>query len=117
MPEPRLRRCPYTQVAPCDAKFVFWLSLVRVIGDQAKLHFRGNTRSTTMKWITRERVKVDRVACPWLIRKFVDPQAQFLFVPAEKVAEIAAARRARPPMTARATNWGITARSAASTPS
>jgi hypothetical protein len=42
-----------------------------------------------MKWITREHVKVDRVACPWLIRKFVDPQAQFLFVPVEKVAEVA----------------------------
>jgi len=42
-----------------------------------------------MKWITREHVKVDRVACPWLIKKFVDPQAQFLFVPAEEVAEVA----------------------------
>jgi hypothetical protein len=39
-----------------------------------------------MKWITREHVKVDRVACPWLIKKFVDPQAEFLFVPADKVA-------------------------------
>jgi hypothetical protein len=38
-----------------------------------------------MKWITREKVKVDRVACPWLIRKFVDPQAEFLFVPADQV--------------------------------
>lgn len=38
-----------------------------------------------MKWITRERVKVDRVACPWLIQKFVDHQAEFLFVPADKV--------------------------------
>ena len=34
-----------------------------------------------MKWITREKVKVDRVACPWLIRKFVDPQAEFVFLP------------------------------------
>lgn len=42
-----------------------------------------------MKWITRERVKVDRVACPWLIRKFVDPQAEFLFVPAQQVLEVA----------------------------
>jgi hypothetical protein len=42
-----------------------------------------------MKWITRERVKVDRVACPWLIRKFVDPEAEFLFVPKEQVLEIA----------------------------
>ena len=33
-----------------------------------------------MKWITRNNVKVDRVACPWLIRRFVDPQAEFLFV-------------------------------------
>src|SRR5512142_684586 len=49
-----------------------------------------------MKWITRERVKVDRVACPWLIRKFVDPQAEFLFVPAEKVAEVARQSNAIP---------------------
>lgn len=40
----------------------------------------------TMKWITRERVKVDRVACPWLIKKFVDPLAEFIFVPANQVA-------------------------------
>ena len=38
-----------------------------------------------MKWITREHVKVDRVACPWLIRKFVDADAQFYFVPANQV--------------------------------
>jgi hypothetical protein len=38
-----------------------------------------------MKWITRERVKVDRVACPWLIKRFVDPGAEFLFVPADQV--------------------------------
>ena len=49
-----------------------------------------------MKWITREKVKVDRVACPWLIKKFVDPQAEFLFVPAEKVMEVAAREGAIP---------------------
>ncbi len=38
-----------------------------------------------MKWITREAVKVDRVACPWLIKKFVDPEAEFFFVPADRV--------------------------------
>jgi len=43
-----------------------------------------------MKWITRERVKVDRVACPWLIRKFVDKDAEFIFVPVEKVMSEAA---------------------------
>ncbi|MBS1125815.1 MAG: Chromate resistance exported protein [Nitrospirae bacterium] len=39
-----------------------------------------------MKWITREKVKVDRVACPWLIRKFVDRDAELLFVPVDQVA-------------------------------
>src|SRR4051812_47612585 len=38
-----------------------------------------------MKWITREHVKVDRVACPWLIKRFVDQNAEFYFVPAEQV--------------------------------
>jgi hypothetical protein len=49
-----------------------------------------------MKWITRERVKVDRVACPWLIKKFVDPDAQFLFVPAEEVLRAAEREGATP---------------------
>lgn len=49
-----------------------------------------------MKWITREHVKVDRVACPWLIKKFVDPDAEFLFVAADKVAEIAGREGAIP---------------------
>ena len=34
-----------------------------------------------MRWVTRERVKVDRVACPWLIRKYIDPDAEFVFLP------------------------------------
>jgi hypothetical protein len=38
-----------------------------------------------MKWITREYVKVDRVACPWLIKKFVDADAEFIFAPVDKV--------------------------------
>ncbi len=42
-----------------------------------------------MKWITRENVKVDRVACPWLIRRFIDPQAEFLFVPEDQLLEAA----------------------------
>ncbi len=36
-----------------------------------------------MKWVTRERVHVDRVACPWLIKRFIDPDAEFVFVPRE----------------------------------
>ena len=38
-----------------------------------------------MKWITRANANVDRVACPWLIRRFIDPDAEFLFAPAEQV--------------------------------
>jgi hypothetical protein len=53
-------------------------------------------RKIHMKWITREKVKVDRVACPWLIKKFVDPQAQFLFVPSDKVMETAEGEGAIP---------------------
>lgn len=49
-----------------------------------------------MKWITRERVKVDRVACPWLIKKFVDPRAEFLFVPAGQVMQVARQESAIP---------------------
>jgi len=49
-----------------------------------------------MKWITREGVKVDRVACPWLIRRFVDRDAEFLFVPADQVMEKAKATGAIP---------------------
>jgi len=40
-----------------------------------------------MKWITRRNVKVDRVACPWLIRRFIDPEAQFLFVEEAELVE------------------------------
>ncbi len=36
-----------------------------------------------MKWITREKIKVDRVACPWLIKNFIDPEAEFVFLPKE----------------------------------
>jgi hypothetical protein len=49
-----------------------------------------------MKWITREKVKVDRVACPWLITKFVDKDAEFLFVPTDQVMTIAARENAIP---------------------
>jgi hypothetical protein len=49
-----------------------------------------------MKWITRERVKVDRVACPWLIKNFIDSEAEFLFVPADKVLDLAEQKKAIP---------------------
>ena len=42
-----------------------------------------------MKWVTRERPKTDRIACPWLIKKFIDPEAEFVYVPADQVVETA----------------------------
>jgi len=47
-----------------------------------------------MKWVTREKAKVDRIACPWLIKKFVDPEAEFIFVPPDSVKRIASEKGA-----------------------
>src|SRR5215510_2383258 len=49
-----------------------------------------------MRWITRKNIKVDRVACPWLIRRFVDPQAEFLFVEESELLAAAAREKATP---------------------
>jgi len=49
-----------------------------------------------MKWITRARPKIDRIACPWLIRRFIDHDAEFIFVPADQVIETAAQMNAIP---------------------
>jgi hypothetical protein len=49
-----------------------------------------------MKYVTRERAKVDRIACPWLIKKFVDNKSEFLFVPADKVLDVALETNAIP---------------------
>ena len=43
-----------------------------------------------MKWITRQNANVDRIACPWLIKRFVDQDAEFLYVPANEVMAVAA---------------------------
>ena len=47
-------------------------------------------------WVTREKPKIDRVACPWLVRRFVDPDARFLYVPAADVKRVAAEKNALP---------------------
>jgi hypothetical protein len=49
-----------------------------------------------MKWVTRERPKIDRIACPWLITRFIDPMAEFLYVPADRVMAEANASGAVP---------------------
>src|SRR5438445_4549771 len=42
-----------------------------------------------MRWVTRKNASVDRIACPWLIKRFIDPEAEFLYVPAAEVASVA----------------------------
>jgi hypothetical protein len=49
-----------------------------------------------MKWITRARAKVDRIACPWLISRFIDPTPEFIYVPADEVLAAAEKHRAMP---------------------
>ena len=69
-----------------DGGMVAWLDAGLPIIDPRRLP-RTEARATL--WVTRERPKIDRIACPWLIRRFVDPQARFLFVNASDVAEVA----------------------------
>ncbi|HSI23982.1 MAG TPA: chromate resistance protein ChrB domain-containing protein, partial [Methylophilaceae bacterium] len=47
----------------------------------------GVTGEKPSRWITRERPKIDRIACPWLVRRFIDPQAEFFYVPTAQVFE------------------------------
>src|SRR5438270_565972 len=49
-----------------------------------------------MKWVTRERPKIDRLACPWLIRRFIDPEAEMHYVPAAHVLPVAGSEGAIP---------------------
>jgi hypothetical protein len=49
-----------------------------------------------MKWVTRERPKIDRLACPWLIRRFIDPEAEIHYVPAAQVPAVAESEGAIP---------------------
>jgi len=46
-------------------------------------------RTTPGKWVTREHPKIDRIACPWLIRRFIDPEAEFIYVPTKDVLDVA----------------------------
>ena len=54
------------------------------------------TPDAPTRWVTRERPKVDRIACPWLVRRFIDPTAEFLYVPSNEVLDVAARENAIP---------------------
>ena len=56
----------------------------------------GKPMEASTRWVTRERPKIDRIACPWLITRFIDPEAEFLFVPPKEVPGAAKARAAIP---------------------
>ena len=71
-----------------------WAAAGFAMVDQAAVPPRDGAGRTL--WVTRARPKVDRIACPWLIRRFVDPTAQFLFVPAPEVAGVAVRMGATP---------------------
>jgi hypothetical protein len=70
-----------------------------------------------MQWVTRERPKVDRIACPWLIRRFVDPEAEFVYVPVEQVLTVAEQTGAVPYDVPQGSSSAIMGRNAPSTPS
>ena len=57
---------------------------------------RSKRDTQPRSWVTRERPKIDRIACPWLVRPFIDPQAEFLFAPTERVFAVAAKTGATP---------------------
>ncbi len=69
-----------------------------------------------MKWITRECARVDRIACPWLISRFIDPEPEFLFVPANQCWRRRGVTTPSP-TTSPTWSWVITVRSVPSTPS
>jgi rhodanese-related sulfurtransferase len=57
---------------------------------ERKLPTRRKRDASENKWVTREHPKIDRIACPWLISRFINPEAEFIYVPAAEVAKVAA---------------------------
>ncbi len=68
-----------------------------------------------MKWVTRARPVIDRIACPWLIARFIDKEAEFLFVAPDRVQAVAEETGGGFPMTSPASSSAMLARAAAST--
>jgi rhodanese-related sulfurtransferase len=56
---------------------------------EARLPMHNKSVTASARWVTRERPKIDRIACPWLIRRFIDPDATFLYAPTERVFDTA----------------------------
>src|SRR5437879_4886512 len=87
---PILAQLNPTGVQPDSARVGFAVrSIAKAAGD-------FNEEGRSMKWVTRENVQVDRVACPWLIRKFVDPKAEVRFVHADQGRAVTEKEKATP---------------------
>ena len=82
------------EAATLDGGFEAWKAASLPLVPVAKLPARDEYGRTV--WVTRSRPKVDRIACPWLVRRFVDPSAIFLFVPASEVEGVASRFGATP---------------------
>jgi rhodanese-related sulfurtransferase len=82
------------QALTLDGGFEAWRSGGNLLTRAAAIPARDASGRTV--WVTRERPKIDRIACPWLIRRLVDPEAVFLFVEASEVASVAERCRATP---------------------
>jgi rhodanese-related sulfurtransferase len=76
------------QASRLDGGFAAWR--------ERKLPTRRVIAANEDKWVTRERPKIDRIACPWLIRRFINPAAQFIYVPKSSVLAVAAETGATP---------------------
>ena len=63
---------------------------------EAGFHLQKKPERASTRWVTRERPKIDRIACPWLVRRFVDPGAEFLYVPVAQVKAVAEKETATP---------------------
>src|SRR3954447_17077903 len=77
-PEPGSLRCRAGRPCRCAAGAVW-----RRAGDIPRGDLRRHRGERRMRWVTRRNAHVDRTACPWLIRRFLDPEAEFVFVPAD----------------------------------
>ena len=85
---PTLLHCPGSRSASCWRFKVpepVLIAAGAVVGPAHRLGSRTDTEDIRMKWVTREKARVDRIACPWLITRFIDKDPIFLFVPADQV--------------------------------
>ena len=75
---------------------VCWTEIGRALREASVRSAEEQHLTMSSRWVTRINIKVDRVACPWLIRRFIDPRAEFIFVPENELLQAARAMNATP---------------------